>query len=86
MAAGAVTQTAIGLVTRGVKHDLVPIFSSGHAEQGEEGIQEILEIYEEFVADHLQVIKLDSLIVHHEVYLIEDKAEQNAEHVVAQED
>ena len=79
--------TAISRVPRGVEHDLVPVFARGHAEEGQEGIEEVLEVHIFLVADDLLIIQLDRRAVPLlEVDLVEQKAEQDTEHVVTQKD
>ena len=86
MPAGGGACAAVVLIAGDVKHDFVPVFACGHTEQGQEGVQEIFEIHVALVADHLQIIELNGFALGIlEVYLVEEEAEQDAEHVVAEE-
>jgi hypothetical protein len=84
--AGGGACAAVVLITGNIKHNFVPVFSCGHTEKGQEGVKEVFKVHVALVADHLQIIELNGFaLVIFEANLVEEKAKQDAEHVVAEE-
>jgi len=90
-----VVGASIALVPGGVEHYVLPVFSSRHSEQSDEGVKEVREVHEVLHPDYLVVVQVDRLAApwHYEntSYLLFESdgahqvAGQYAEDVVNQE-